>query len=195
MNFIFLAGSSIKSTSYTDHSTSDWIKSTMPIFMKDPSSKPPTLIEGLSNIVIYSLFALIGVIIILCGLCVCTYFYKHCIKQPFTKSSKGNKYIVEQLEGYNDLEMDKHEQNDNSSDQVYLEPMSDVRPQYEEIIDFEKTDKPLTSKNLGQSQFEIFELPKLLSTGQHSQNCNFSCEVRDSTSSGSKRKLFTSNSL
>lgn len=163
--------------------------------MKDPSSKPPSLIEGLSNIVIYSLFALIGVIIILCGLCVCTYFYKHCIRQSFTNSSKGNKYIVEQLEGYNDLEMDKHEQNDNSSNQAYLEPVSDVRPQYEEIIDFEKTDKPLTSKNLGQSQFEKFELPKLLSSSQHSQNCNCSCEVRDSTSSGSKRKLFISNSL
>lgn len=161
--------------------------------MKDPSSKPPSLIEGLSNIVIYSLFALIGVLIILCGLCVCTYFYKHCIKQSFTNSSKGNKYIVEQLEGYNDLEMDKHEQNDNSSDQAYLEPVSDVRPQYEEIIDVEKTDKPLTSKNLGQSQFEKFALPKLLSSSQHSQN--FSYEVRDSTSSGSKKKKFTSNSL
>lgn len=179
---LFLAGSSIKSTSYTDHSTSDWIKSTMPIFMKDPSSKPPTLIEGLSNIVIYSLFALIGVLIILCGLCVCTYFYKHCIKQSFTNSSKGNKYILEQREGYNDLEMDKHEQNDNSNDQAYLEPVSDVRPQYEEIIDYE-------------NRQTVNELPKLLSTSQRSQNCNFSCEVRDSTPSGSKKKLFTSNSL
>lgn len=163
--------------------------------MKDPSSQPPTLIEGLSNIVIYSLFAFIGVLIMLCGLCVCTYFYKHCIKQSFSNNSKGNKYILEQREGYNDLEMDKREQNDNSSDQAYLDPVSDVRPQYEEIIDFEKTDKPLTSKNLGKSQFEKYELPKLLSTTQHSQDYNFSCEVKDNTFSGSKRKLFTSNSL
>lgn len=163
--------------------------------MKNPSSKPPTLIEGLSNNVIYSLFALIGVLIMLCGLCVGTYFYRHCIKHSFSKSSKGNKYILDQRDGYNDLEMDKHEQNDNSSDQAYLEPVSDVRPQYEEIIDFEETDKPLTSKNLGQSQFEKFELPKLLSTTQHLQNCNISCEVKDNTSFSSKRKLFTSNSL
>lgn len=163
--------------------------------MKDPFSKPPNLIEGLSNIVIYSLFALIGVLIMLCGLCVCTYFYKHCIKQSFSNSSKGNKYILEQREGYNDLEMDKIEQIDNSSDQAYLDPVSDVRPQYEEIIDFEKTDKPPTSKNLGQSQFEKFDLTKLLSTTQHSQNCNCSCEVKDNTFSGSKRKLFTSNSF
>lgn len=163
--------------------------------MKDPFSKPPTLIEGLSNIVIYSLFALIGVLIMLCGLCVCTYFYKHCIKQSLSNSSKGNKYILEQREGYNDLEMDKNEQIDNSSDQAYLDPVSDVRPQYEEIIDFVKTDKPLTSKNLDQSQFEKFDLQKLLSTTQHTQNCNFSCEVKDNISSGSKRKLFISNSL
>lgn len=183
------------STSYSHHSTSGRIKSTMPISMNDPSSKPPTLIEGLSNIVIYSIFALIVVLIMLCGLCVGTYFFRHCIKHSFSNSSKGNKYILEQRDGYNDLEMDKHEQNDNSTDQAYLEPVSDVRPQYEEIIDFEETDKPLTSENLGQSQFEKFELPELLSTTQHSKNCNFSFEVKNNTSFSSKRKLFPSNSL
>lgn len=163
--------------------------------MNDRSSKPPTLIEGLSNIVIYSIFAMIVVLIMLCGLCVGTYFFRHCIKHPFSNSSKGNKYILEQRDGYNDLEMDKHEQNDNSTDQAYLEPVSDVRPQYVEIIDFEETDKPLTSENIGQSQFEKFELPELLSTTQHSKKCNFSFEVKNNTSFSSKRKLFPSNSL
>lgn len=192
---LILAGSSIKSTSYNHHSTSDWIQSTMPALMKDPSSKPPTLIEGLANIVIYSLFALIGVLIMLCGLCVGTYFYRHCIKHSFPNSSKRNKYVLEQRDGYNDLEMDKHEQNDNSSEQAYLEPVSDMRPQYDEIIDLEETDKPLTSENLGQSQFEKFKLSELLSTAQHSQNCSFSFEVKNKTSSSIKRMLFPSNSL
>lgn len=52
------------------------------------------------------------------------------------------------------LEVSNHEQKDNSSEQAYLEPVSDVRPQCKEIIDFEETDKPFTSKPLGQSQFE-----------------------------------------
>lgn len=162
--------------------------------MKDASSKPPTLIEGLSNIVIYSFFALIGVLIMLCGLCVGTYFYRHCIKHSFSNSSKGNKYVLEQRDGYNGLEMDKHEQNDNSSDQAYLEPVSDVKPQYQEIIDFEETDNPFASKPLGQSQFEQIELSKLLNTTQHLQNCKFSWKTKDNASSGIKRKLFISNS-
>lgn len=162
--------------------------------MKDPSSKPPTLIEGLSNIVIYSIFALIVVLIMLCGLCVGTYFYRHCIKHSFSNSSIGNTYSLNQRDVYNDLEMDKHEQNDNSSDQAYLEPVSDARPQYDEITDIEETNKLFTSKPLGPNQFEQIELSKLLSTTQHLQNCNFSCETKDNASSGSKRKLFISNS-
>lgn len=77
---LFLVGSFIKSISYIDYLIFDWIKSIMLIFMKDLFFKFLIFIEGLLNIVIYFFFVLIGVIIILCGLCVCIYFYKYCIK-------------------------------------------------------------------------------------------------------------------
>lgn len=48
--------------------------------MKDLFFKFLIFIEGLLNIVIYFFFVLIGVLIMLCGLCVCIYFYKYCIK-------------------------------------------------------------------------------------------------------------------
>lgn len=77
---LFLVGSFIKSISYIDYLIFDWIKSIMLIFMKDLFFKFLIFIEGLLNIVIYFFFVLIGVLIILCGLCVCIYFYKYCIK-------------------------------------------------------------------------------------------------------------------
>lgn len=92
------------------------------------------LVNGLSYTpMMYTIIALVGVFIIICGVFVGTYVYKHCVKQNPTASDKELVQFSKPTEEYNWLAIPFQEQSDRCSDPTYLEPVSDTRSQYYEI--------------------------------------------------------------
>lgn len=86
------------------------------------------VIHGLPLIVTYTVVVFIGLFIVLCGVFVGIHFYKHCVKHSATAD-----HSFKQQDGYDNLEMDAQPQIAHSSDPTYLDPLSDPKPQYDEI--------------------------------------------------------------
>lgn len=70
--------------------------------------------------------------VVLFGVCVGTYFYKHCIKQTAQSDDMRVDYHSNELiEGYTYINHSSYQQVENSSDPTYLE--ADYSPEYEMI--------------------------------------------------------------
>lgn len=97
------------------------------------SSGYPTFIEGLSNHIFYVIVAFV----VLFGLFVGIYFYKHCIKRSGTPTNEKKNNFSSQPVGYNSLQRGSHrlDQMGNDIEPTYLEPTAGVH--YDEINNFD----------------------------------------------------------
>lgn len=122
-----------QNTTYLLNSTSNQITGTTPLLTKSISSGIPMVVNGPSyTVMMYAIIALAGVFVVICGVFVGTYVYKHCVKQPPTTSDKELVQFSNPKE-YNSLSIPFQEQSDHCSDPTYLEPVTDTRSQYNEI--------------------------------------------------------------
>lgn len=131
---LFIGETSVRSTISLRDYTYDRSKGTTPLLPKNGSSGTPLAFHNLPSTLLYILIVLVGVFIIICGLFVGTYFYKHCYTQSYSTKSRKVDQICNEREEYNSLELKIHEESIHSRDQTYLEPVSDAKPHYEEII-------------------------------------------------------------
>lgn len=130
----FLGKTSVRSTIFLPDYTYDRSEGTTPLIPKNGSSGTQLASHYLSSTLLYILIVLVGIFVIICGIFVGTYFYNHCIIQTYLTQSKTTDQLSNQREEYNSLEMNVHEESIHSRDQTYLEPVSDAKPHYEEII-------------------------------------------------------------
>lgn len=84
-------------------------------------------------------FVLVGIFIIICGIFVGIYSHKHCNTQSYSIKSRKIDQISNEREEYNSLELNVHEESIHSRDPTYLEPVSNAKPHYEEIISLNET--------------------------------------------------------
>lgn len=90
-------------------------------------SETPLVIKGLPLIILFIIIALVGSLVILCGVFVGTYFYKHCIKQ-----TTADHPSLKQQDGYDSLALDVQEQRSHSRP-TYLEPVSETSSHYVDV--------------------------------------------------------------
>lgn len=121
-----------ESIKYLSTSMSVETKRTTQILTKTTLNGSPLVIQGISLIMLYVIIVLGGLFVILCGVFVSTYLHKHCINN--CKPNARDDASLKKQDGYDSLEMNIQEPIAHSSDPAYLEPLSDARPHYEDII-------------------------------------------------------------
>lgn len=107
-------------------------KRTTQILTKTTLNGSTLVIQDLSLITLYVIIALGGLFVILCGVFVSTYLHKHCINN--CKPNARDDVSLKKQDGYDSLQMNVQEPVAHSSVPAYLEPISDARPHYEDII-------------------------------------------------------------
>lgn len=130
----------MKSSKSLLNGTFERSKGTTPLLNKEGFSGTQLVFHTLPSTLLYILISLVGIFIIICGIFVGTYVYKHCIRQPYSAENKKFDQMSNQQEGYNSLGLNvQEEENIRLRNQIYLEPVSDIKPQYEEIINRNET--------------------------------------------------------
>lgn len=178
---LFLGEPSVRSTIYLRDYTYDGSKGTTPLLTKNGSSGTPPALHNLPSTLLFILVLLVGVFIIICGIFVGTYFYKHCNMRTYSNKSRKVDQISNQREEYNSLEYNVHEGSIHSRDQTYLEPVSDARQHYEEIISLNETTEQICQT--------ISEETEIVKVSPKLQSCYFPSAKRF------KRSLIGTNSL
>lgn len=136
---LFLEGTSVRSTISLLDYTDDRGKGTTPLLPKNGSSGKLLEFHILPPTLLYILIVLVGVFIIICGIFVGIYSHKHCNTQSYSIKSRKVDQISNEREEYNSLELNVHEESIHSRDPTYLEPVSDAKSDYEEIISLNET--------------------------------------------------------
>lgn len=130
---------SVRSTISLLDYTDDRGKRTTQLLPKNGSSGKSLAFHILPSTLLYILIVLVGVFIIICGVFVGIYSHKHCNTQSYSTKSRKVDQISNEREEYNSLELNVHEESIHSRDPTYLEPVSDAKPHYEEIISLNET--------------------------------------------------------
>lgn len=136
---LFLGETSVWSTISLLDYTDDRGKRTTQLLPKNGSSGKSLAFHILPSTLLYILIVLVGVFIIICGVFVGIYSHKHCNTQSYSTKSRKVDQISNEREEYNSLELNVHEESIHSRDPTYLEPVSDAKPHYEEIISLNET--------------------------------------------------------
>lgn len=139
--------------------------------------------------ILYMIIALVCIFLILFGLFVGIYFYKHCIQQTNITDVKDESNF-NLNDGYKSLHRLETIQSVNSlRDSTYLEPLYDARLHYYEIEDQDETKKEKIS------QFFSRKLNKeIVLLVQRSMSCNLPIHVPD-TIGLNKKTILCTNSL
>lgn len=146
--------------------------------------------NGLPNAIVYIIIALVCGFMILFGLFVGVYFYKHCIKS--TTQLDGQKvHSFNSIEGYKSLTQPENNQVIKSlHDSTYLEPISEPSLHYNEIEYKEGiTEKGISDVHL-QKQNEEIVIPS-----PRSKSCHVLVHVVDNVKTCSDENIQCTNSL
>lgn len=166
---LFLGETSLKSTiSLRDYT---YNRRTTPLLPKNGSPGTPLAFHNLPSTLLYILIVLVGIFIIICGIFVGTYSYKQCNANSYSTKNIKVDQISNQREEYNSLELNVGEDSIHSRDETYLEPVSDAKAHYEEVISLNETTEQI-SQNISE-QTEDGE-----KASQKLQSCYFSSAKR-----------------
>lgn len=146
---LFLGETSVKSKLFLRDNTYDRSKGTTPLLTKDGTPGTPLAFHNLPSTLLYILIVLVGIFIIICGIFVGTYSYKHCNTHSYSTKTMKVDQSSNQREEYNRLELNVREDSIHSRDQTYLEPVSDAKPHYAEIISLNETTEQI-SQNISE---------------------------------------------
>lgn len=167
---LLFADTLMKRTSYFQFSTAGQLTGTNELVTKIQSPGASLEVYRLSNAVLYLIIVIAGVFVFLSSVCVGTYFYKHCIKKTVSANNQGPGYIPEHKDGYNSLEMGVQESENQFSDPTYLEPVSNPRTHYDEIIDHRESSTQSVSDVLRHPEIENKQLLDFIKNYANSRN-------------------------
>lgn len=122
------------SSNYMINETTEKMNQTtrLPIEKVSPIGKAPEQ-PPVPYSILYIIISLVCIFVILFGLFVGIYFYKHCIKLTNITDDKGESHL-NLNEGYKSLNQLNTNRSTNSlRDSSYLEPLVDARSHYDEI--------------------------------------------------------------
>lgn len=121
------------------------------------------------NFIIYIITVLVCIFLIIFGLFVGVYFYKHCFKPINIIPDGKEEPNCNSKEEYNSLNyVENNQADDNLRDSTYLDPIIDGRPHYVEIENQEELNEQSVLCDLIPKQNE--EIPKL---SLRSKSCHF----------------------
>lgn len=126
--------------------------------------------QGLPTAIVYIIIALVCVFMILFGLFVGVYFYKHCIKHAvIVDRAQDNSF--NSIEGYKSLHVNQPESNqaiENRHDSTYIEPVFEASLHYNEIENKEEIIEHMISDVFVQQQNE-----EAIILSPSSKSCHF----------------------
>lgn len=126
--------------------------------------------------IMYMIIALVCIFVILFGLFVGIYFYKHCIKLTHITDDKGESHFNSN-EGYKSLnQLNTNRSTNSPRDSSYLEPFFDARLHYDEIENKNETKAEEMSQFFNQRLNE-----ENLLLFQRSKSCNIPIYVHGDT--------------
>lgn len=124
--------------------------------------------QGLPNAIVYIIVALVSAFMILFGLFVGVYFYKHCIKNTIIIDEK-REHSFNSIEGYKSLNQPESNQAiENWHESTYLEPVFEARLHYNEIENKEEIIEEMISDVFVQQQHE-----EVIILSPRSKSCHF----------------------
>lgn len=124
--------------------------------------------QGLPNAIAYIIVALVCAFMILFGLFVGVYFYKHCIKNTIIIDEK-REHSFNQIEGYKSLNQPESNQAiENHHDSTYIEPIFEASLHYNEIENKEEIIEHIISDVFVQQQNEEVAI-----LSPRSKSCHF----------------------
>lgn len=153
-------------------------------------SENSVVIPSFSQTILYIVIAFIGIIIILCGLFVGTYFHKHCIRQVVFTERIGKSDIPSAKAGYSSLSVDIHPQCDQPRDPTYLEPVSNHDTHYNEINENDEINESCIEEKSATKDNQNVELSIVPGKFPHSKSFPFPLEIGHC-----KTTRFSTNSL
>lgn len=127
---------------------------------------------------------------ILFGLFVGVYFYKHCIK-PTTQLDGKEMHSFDSMEGYKSLTQPENNQAfENPHGSLYLEPISEPNVHYNEILNKEEmVEEGISDVNVQKQNEEIVIL------SPRSSSCHFLVHVANNVKTCSDEIIQCTNSL
>lgn len=160
----------MKKTSSFQFSTEDQLTGTNELVTKIQSPGASLEVNWLSNSVLNIIIVIAGVFVFISSVCVGTYFYKHCIKKTVSACNQGPGFFPTHKDGYNSLEMGVQESEHQFSDPTYLEPVSNPRTHYDEIIDHRERSTQSVSDVLIHPEIENKQLLDFINSYTNSGN-------------------------
>lgn len=140
----------------------------------------------------FTAIAFVEIIVILCGLFVGIYFYKHCMKHVVIIERKGGSSAPD---GYSNLGADNQHQVQHLRETTYLEPVTAHDGHYDEIKQQDELSQTLADKSSPTNEIENFAQSDVPSTLPHSESFPFPFVVIRNTRGHLKRNIFSTYSL
>ena len=162
------------------------------LFPKNIHSNQPSETPDLQYTIMFTAIAFAGIIVILCGLFVGIYFYKHCMKHVVIIERKGDNNAPD---GYNSLGADNQHQMQHLRETTYLEPVTSHDGHYDEINEQDELSQTVADKSSATNENKNFaqsDVPSILS---HSESFPFPFVVNRNTRGHLKGNIFSTNSL
>ena len=161
---------------------------TTPLFTKIIFAYKPSETPDLQYTIMFTAIAFVGIIVILCGLFVGIYFYKHCMKRVVIIERKGGNSASD---GYSSLDANNQHQMQHLRETTYLEPVTAPDGHYDEI----KEQDELSQKSSAINEIKNFAQSDVPSTLPHSESFPFPFVVNRYTRGHLKGNIFSTNSL
>ena len=153
------------------------------------------MIPNLSHTILYIVIAFIGIIIILCGLFVGTYFFKHCVRQVVLTERIGKSDIPITKAGYSSLSVNIHPQCEQPRDPTYLEPVSSHDTHYNEIVENNEINELSIEEKSATKDNQNVELSIVPGNFPHSKSFPSPLKGNENIIGHYKSKAFSTNSL
>lgn len=153
------------------------------------------MIPSLSQTILFTVLAFAGIIVILCGLFVGTYFYKHCIRQVVFTERIGKSDIPSAKAGYSSLSANIQPQCDQPRDPTYLEPMSSHDTHYNVIIEKDEINESCIEEMSATKDNQNVRLSIVPGNFPHSKSFPFPFKGNEKNIEHCKKTAFSTNSL
>lgn len=150
--FVFLADTTSINTTSLQNSKPVSLAETTPISTKNTNFDKPFVTPYLPYTVIYAVIVFVGILVILCGMFVGIYFYKHCMKQIIIENKRDADKTSDE---YSSLGVDSHHQTQHSRDLIYLEPVSGNNGYYDEIKEKDEINEIFVETSSPRNENEI----------------------------------------
>lgn len=190
----FFLDTVIKRTPYLQFTASGQLTRNTKLVTRSQSAATLDLYRN-SNTALNIIIVIAGVFVFITSVFVGTYVYKHCIKNTLLANNQGHDHFSKLKDGYNSLEMCTQESENQFSDPTYLEPVSNPRPHYDEVIDNSIGNNQQVSDVLSHSEIENKQLVDNLINFADSRNLVFLSDDKVTCQTRKQKPVLKTSSL